>query len=604
MLVFTVVLLFSAAFPNYSFAANNKFTCKFYANYAYDIWTGTWNPTESHTLYVSTTQSLYEYYQDKNHNCYVDSDYPKFVTIDAVKPVADSVWSICQYETHSEEQFTNAILMLVHQIPYVVTNPPKYPVETIVEKSGDCDVFSLLAASALKAKGFDVVLLEWIGEAHMSIGVGLSETPAYTRGSVWYMTVGSKKYYIAECTGYCSSTNVTSGWRVGECPDNLKGAEATIIDLSNCETSSPAQVSARSDADLSTSYFSALSCSPPSPYYVGEQIQIQGTIAPAHSGKNVVLYFRKGTASWAVIGTTVMDYSGAFSFVVNFDSTGTYYLRASWSGDIDHEGADSSIMTFDASLAPSYISLALTPFEIHLGDSIDMTGYLSPIHSYQNVKLYYRQNGYDWTLLSTVTTDSEGHFLYQWTPDAVGTFYFKAEWLGDLDHQGATSDIGSATVSKTSSIITIAISSWSINLGESVTLSGDILPIHGNVNVDVYVSRDEYQWSFLTSITTDTQGHYVYQWNPTSQGVYYFKADWSGDTDHAGDESNVSTLQVNSSTIPDDQGTPNPPAPDNQNPGTATSNYILIVLAVAGACVIAVGVGLLTVMRKRNRNLY
>jgi hypothetical protein len=595
IIMFSILLslLFGLTFPR-SYASTTKFSYTFYVENGL-----LWDNWEPHTLYVSVTQSLYEYYEGKDHSCYSNSDYLKFITPDAVKPISDSIWSICQSQSHSEEQFANAVLMFVHQISYVIGSP-KYPVETIVENSGDCDVFSLLAASVMKAKGMDVVLLDWTGESHMNIGVYLSETPVYARGgSVWYISYNSKRYYIAECTGYCSGANATSGWRVGECPDNLKQASATIIPLNNVETTAPAQVSASVDTDLSSSYFATLAHSPLPPYYTGQQIEIEGMITPAHTGKNVVLYYRKGTSSWNVLNTTTMDSSGAFSFTVTFSSVGTYYMRASWSGDADHEGADSSILSFDVSLAPSSIYLTLSTSTIYVGETATITGYISPIHPYQTVNLYYSIDGDNWLLLTRVDTNIEGYFSYEWAPALAETFYIKAVWLGDSDHQGATSEVQAVIVYKASSTLTLLLSSSSINLGNTAILSGEILPTHQYANVDLYISKNGYQWNLLATVTTDAQGRYTYQWTPTSTGTYYLKAHWFGDADHAEDESNISTLQVTYfQTNPDDQGTPNPPSPpspDNQG----SENYIPTYLPIVLIAVSIVGIGLLLIWRKR-----
>lgn len=595
-IVFVVVFLSLALLPSYCFATTHKFTYDFYVN------TGSiWNPWEKHTLYVSVTQSLYEYYQGQDHSRRSNSDYPKFVTPDAVEPIAERIWSICQYKAHSEEQFANAVLMFVHQIPYVVSYA-KHPVETIVENSGDCDVFSLLAASVMKAKGFDIILLHWEegNPSHMNLGIYLTDQPVYSREGPWYIPYDGKEYYIAECTwdnslGY----PLYDGWRVGECPDEYEHSTAKIIGLENCEISSPAHVSASVDSDLSASHFTTFSCSYKSPLYVGGQIEIQGMIAPAHSGEKVVLYYKKGTSSWDVLGKTTIDYSGAFSFNASFNSAGTYYLRVSWSGDADHAGADSSLLTLEVSLAPSSIYLAPSPSTINLGDTITVSGFISPAHTYRSVSLCYSQDGYEWSLLAIVVTDSGGQFSYEWTPVSVGTLYLKVEWSGDSDHQGAVSEICTVTISQAPSFITMALSSSSINLGETVVLSGEVSPLHSNVNVDIYVSRDGYQWSLLTIKVTDVQSRYSHQWNPTSSGTYYFKACWSGDADHTGGESNVSTLQVNYSppTNPDDQGTPNPTPPNNQSPEIFTPNGIFIILATSIA---AIGICLLIILRKRS----
>jgi len=241
----------------------------------------------------------------------------------------------------------------------------------------------------------------------------------------------------------------------------------------------------------------------------------------------------------------------------------------------------------------------LSPSTIHFGEAITLTGYISPAHSYQSIDLYYSESGDDWFILTVVTSDSDGYFSYQWIPDSVGTFYLKAEWSGDSDHQGATSEIKIVTVSKASSTLTLSLSSVSINLGATVTLFGEISPIHDYINIDIYVNGDGYQWSLLTSVITDAQGHYTFQWSPTSSGTYYFEACWTGDADHEGDESNISTLTVNYSppTNPDDQGNPNPPTPDNQNPEAFNSTYLLLALAVS---ITTIGTCLLVILWKRS----
>jgi len=495
--------------------------------------------------------------------------------------------------------------MVVHQIPYRVSSM-KYPIETIVENIGDCDVFSVLTASILKAKGMDVVLLDWIDKSHMNIGVYLPETPVYCRGNAWYMPYNSKKYYIAECTGYCTVTNATSGWRVGECPSDLQEASANIIPLDNVNLSSPAKVSASIDDNLSPSYIVSLAKSSP-PYYVKEQIWIQGTISPAHPGEDVVLYYKREDGPWKVLDTAFMDSSGTFTFTFTFNSIGTYYVRASWSGDSDHEGVDSDVLSFSIEKAPSYIYLTLSSNEVSLGESILLTGYISPAHSYQDVNLYYSQDAELWFLLATTTTDSEGCFLYSWAPESAGTFYFKAEWLGDSDHQGAESEIWTLNVTKAQSNLTLILSATSINLGEIVTISGEISPVLSNVQVYIYISENGNEWALLTSTATNSQGRYSYLWSPATTGTYYVKAYWSGDANYKEAESSIATLQVDNAppTSSDSQNEPTPPPtpaptpPDGQNEESQSSNYLLLVIAPS-LITILIGIALLLLRKKTN----
>ncbi|MDH5788914.1 MAG: hypothetical protein OEZ40_11550, partial [Candidatus Bathyarchaeota archaeon] len=120
------------------------------------------NGSTYYRLNVTVQQSLYEYYNEKSHVLNSNNDFAKFVTPYAVAPIADSLWRIYT----DDEDFVNGVLMIVHQIPYEATTPAKYPVETLVENKGDCDLFSYIVASIIKAGGLDAVLLYYDSQAH------------------------------------------------------------------------------------------------------------------------------------------------------------------------------------------------------------------------------------------------------------------------------------------------------------------------------------------------------------------------------------------------------------------------------------------------------
>jgi len=86
-------------------------------------------------LYVSEPPSLYDYYSNISHTVNCDSDYTKFVTPQTVEPIAESIQKITRNLPYSDEQFADAVLTLVHQIPYNISDP-KYPIETLVDNSG------------------------------------------------------------------------------------------------------------------------------------------------------------------------------------------------------------------------------------------------------------------------------------------------------------------------------------------------------------------------------------------------------------------------------------------------------------------------------------
>ncbi len=291
-------------------------------------------------LNVVVSQSLYDYYREASHRQVSVEDFAKFVTPYALRPIADRLREIYGGD---DEKFANGALMLVHQIPYNVTLPIKYPVETIVENKGDCDLFSYIAASIIKAGGVDVVLLLYEDKAHMNIGVNLPQNPQYARTPVSYVTVDGVKYYIAECTA--GTEDWRESWRVGECPLELRQERPQVISLENCEQVAPGQVS----ASYKTLASSTISLNV-SPFFViqGSTVTLSGQISPNLQNKTVTIYVRVGGYSWNILGTTTTDASGSFTYLWRVNEASIYQIRASWSGDDDYAGADSQTISLTA----------------------------------------------------------------------------------------------------------------------------------------------------------------------------------------------------------------------------------------------------------------
>ena len=298
------------------------------------------NGSTVYRLTVTITDTLYDYYFSQNHNLY-SYDFSKFVTPDAVKPIADDLWTI--YD--NEEDFANGVLMILHQIPYLESDPQKYPVETIKENEGDCDIFSIVAASIMNAGGLDVVLLLLEAQDHMLVGVHLDEGPKHARSQLYFYRNDGKKYYVAETTG----GNWENGWRVGECPEILQKSYAKVIPLVNHEQTAPAQVSSSYVIPDSSRIQMALS----SNFVISQNyVEITGTLSPSLAGETVTLYVNSMGSPLVKLATTITDANGDYSYMWESPAIGAYSIRANWSGDDDYSGTDSS--TF---------SLIVIPFE-------------------------------------------------------------------------------------------------------------------------------------------------------------------------------------------------------------------------------------------------
>ncbi len=321
---FLVVLASVGSFPGYTTAA---YSCSFH-------FIKTWGDAPSYRLNLVVSDSLLQYYTEKSHVLYSQIDFGKFVTPYALKPVAD-----CLSEIFADpEDFANGALMLVHQIFYEETVPPKFPVETIVNGKGDCDLFSYVAASILEARGFDTILLYFENEAHMNIGIELPSMPVDARTPVSWVTHDNVRYYVAECTG----DDWQTGWRVGELPDELDMAKTQIITLENQEAVTTGQVSA-SYEELETS---SLSLAVSSTFGIqGSLITLTGRLTPGLPDQNVTLYVKVNNSAWKVIGTAGTNAEGRYSYAWDATGEGICYVRANWSGDETHAAADSPVQT-------------------------------------------------------------------------------------------------------------------------------------------------------------------------------------------------------------------------------------------------------------------
>ena len=104
------------------------------------------------------------------------------------------------------DRYAELIVTLVQSLEYR-TDPvylePKFPVETVGDTDGDCDDKTLLAAALLAREGYDVSMLLFSAEQHVSLGIRSDGT-----------TYGESGYAIVETT-----TPILFGW----VPDSLNG---------------------------------------------------------------------------------------------------------------------------------------------------------------------------------------------------------------------------------------------------------------------------------------------------------------------------------------------------------------------------------------------
>jgi len=317
--------------------------------YTFDVEHESYQST--YTLYTSVPPSLYDYYNSETHNVNGERDYARFVTPDAFRAIAENMRKVAPSGANGDEDFANYVLSLVHQIPYVVS-ACKYPVEAVVDNSGDCDVLSFLAASIMKAGNLDVVLLVYRGlpGSHMNVGVYLPHKPLYASSEIEPVgfEYNNKTYWVAECTP-------TGNWKIGHQPESFASVEPVIISLENNEKSSSALISSSLNSPLTPSSISiTLSLKNSSTTEKELSLTVSGSISPANSGKKVVMYVSQDRSSSKVFQTET-DHLGNYSLTLNGTSTGTNYIRTSLIPFSNYAGSDSDLITLFLGLYPPVI---------------------------------------------------------------------------------------------------------------------------------------------------------------------------------------------------------------------------------------------------------
>ena len=287
---------------------------------------------KTYELNITIPQQLYTYYRYQNHATFSPADLSQFVTPNTLKPIADQLWQIY----NNTEDFTNGVLMLVHQIDYQESIPGKYPIETLVNGIGDCDLFVFIAASILEAGGVDTVLLYYKEKLHMEIGVALDTAPVRAREETFSVTYKGVSYYIGECTGGKWRT----GWRLGETPTAYQNVSAQVIALENLEQTFPAQVLV-TIRELNHSVIS-LQVTPSLMLEGNNRVVLSGYIQPEAANENVTLQARINDGGWFTIGTVETQTDGQFNYNYTTTGGGSVEFQASWVGNRQYNGATST----------------------------------------------------------------------------------------------------------------------------------------------------------------------------------------------------------------------------------------------------------------------
>jgi hypothetical protein len=194
----------------------------------------------------------------------------------------------------------------------------------------------------------------------------------------------------------------------------------------------------------------------------------------------------------------------------------------------------------------------LVPSSFTVGTATAVTGSLIPSHEGANVTIQVKSGEGDWSSIATVTTIPKGIYQYTWTPTTAGTYQIRATWPGDAINSANMSDAKTVTVKQAFSTISIGVNLNSVALGSSVVVTGKITPERQDLLITINVRKDGGVWTFLpTTVVTDSQGNYSYEWTPAEAGTYEVQTLWEGDVNTLGSESEIRTVTVEAAASTD-----------------------------------------------------
>ena len=143
-----------------------------------------------------------------------------------IKAIAKQLKDTAVSKNYHEVSFA---IFFIQGLPYVedyftgYDDRPKYPVETLIDRNGDCEDLSYLAASIITAMNYGVVLVEIPGNpGHMAIAI---KTVPEQSGA--YYNLDGDRYYYFETTA--------EGWKLGDIPSEYRYTPVTLIKIPSGE---------------------------------------------------------------------------------------------------------------------------------------------------------------------------------------------------------------------------------------------------------------------------------------------------------------------------------------------------------------------------------
>lgn len=185
-----------------------------------------WKHKGNSWWYEATLSSgLYQYYRErprlqlKDWAVYATHPGNEWLT----KGLAEVIQKDAPKLGYQSYDIVECAVVFTQSIPYALdivsrgkSEYPKFPIETVVERDGDCEDHAVLLAAVTRALGYDTILLDF--PTHIAVGIAGDPN---IQGR--YYEYRGKRFYYVETTA--------TGWKIGQMPEEFQGVSASIIEL-------------------------------------------------------------------------------------------------------------------------------------------------------------------------------------------------------------------------------------------------------------------------------------------------------------------------------------------------------------------------------------
>jgi len=181
-----------------------------------------WNYNGTRELNVAITLSSYVNYSEKSRARDVQGLVDMITESKSdptIKALVNQLREIADTKRYNDRQLADYVASFVQSMPYTVDYEtkgrdeyPRYPVETLFERGGDCEDTSVLIACLLDSLGIEVILLYFEDAQHIAVGVDVPLQYGY------YFEFGDTNFWFLETTA--------EGWRIGDIPPEFQRVKA------------------------------------------------------------------------------------------------------------------------------------------------------------------------------------------------------------------------------------------------------------------------------------------------------------------------------------------------------------------------------------------